>query len=134
MQGDEALQRAFQSLRDEDERRTVSFDAILHRNRRVERYAWGPLLGASVASAVLVALAVTQLELPHRPQLRARNAQAPFILAWRSPTDFLLDTPGSELMRNSPEIGSSIDSVSPKPTAPNSPNKSPSLSVPEQPS
>jgi hypothetical protein len=128
MKGDEALQQAFKTLRAEDERRTVPFDRILHRSPRTGHFRWRPVFGASVL--VVLVLAGVELEFRHRPAFRASKEPAPFILAWKSPTDFLLNTPGSELMRNAPGIGSSIDFGLVKPAAPTR-KASPSLSAPE---
>lgn len=42
----------------------------------------------------------------HRHQKSARRA-APLISQWRSPTEFLLKTPGDELLRTVPRLGAS---------------------------
>jgi hypothetical protein len=60
---------------------------------------------------VAVAAAVILIALVHaRPDRPPRNVSLRMVdlgaAAWRSPTDFLLVTPGSELMRTVPAVGS----------------------------
>jgi hypothetical protein len=96
---DRSLRELFARLKHEDRGRTPSF-------RTPERHvrtqvAWVPRV-AMAAAIVLVAIVLAR---PDRP---SRNAPVVDLGAatWRSPTDFLLATPGAELMRTVPVFGS----------------------------
>jgi hypothetical protein len=101
---EEAFRRAFNSLRTEDARRAPSFDAIVHHRLHRARSLRSLRLGLTVSALTLVLLIVA-LGVAHRRTTSTHPGGSAFILAWRAPTDFLLDTPGSQLMRDIPEIG-----------------------------
>lgn len=107
MNDDSTLQEHFASLRRAEEASTPGFEAVcsLPRRRR-NRGSWGLAMAASGAlAAVAVALTVTRY--PHQsPTIgAATEAAAPMLADWHSPTDFLLDAPGRELLHTIPDIG-----------------------------
>jgi hypothetical protein len=68
-----------------------------------------PLAAATVAAAIaLLALVVTTLP-PVRTRMFSPRPRLmrplPSITAWRAPTDFLLHTPGEEILSKAPELG-----------------------------
>src|SRR5262249_49464077 len=98
--GDEQLRRRFGDLRREDEWRAPQF-AALWRSRQRKRQRLSRWFAAG-ASAVLVLAGLLWLRsVQHGPE----NAPAASITAWKAPTDFLLETPGRELLRTVPAIG-----------------------------
>lgn len=106
---DQEIKQLFDRLREEDEVRTPSFDAILRRPRVAawERtFAFLQLHRMAVAALVLVAIAVPVLLQVSSPTVPDENLDLTFY-DWESPTDFLLtaqtqsasssDTPTLEL-------------------------------------
>jgi hypothetical protein len=98
---DETVRRAFDSLRKEDARRAPTFDAIVHRKMLPAR----PIRLNSPLSALAVVLLIFGLGIGYWHLANTRHDSSPLILAWRAPTDFLLDTPRSPLMNGVPRIG-----------------------------
>jgi hypothetical protein len=98
---DRDLRDRFARLRAEERADVSPFRAPVR--RAPSRPAWIPRL-AVAAAIVLVALVVAR---PDRPP---RNLSVGVVdlraATWRSPTDFLLTTPGSELMRTVPALTS----------------------------
>ena len=100
------LRDLFAQQRADESARTPSFGATLasarRRDRRVgvRRTMW--LVGAAAAVAVI---AVVMLMMPRRAGEETRRMTAELSsVEWRAPTDFLLETPGAELMRTTPRI------------------------------
>jgi hypothetical protein len=85
---DDQLRDAFAELRRVEQSRVPAFS--MERPRR-RRYA----LQLAFAALVLIIAAVFML--PRRPP-------APSISVWRAPTDFLLQTPGRELLTSTPDL------------------------------
>jgi hypothetical protein len=94
------LRELFARLKQEDRARTPSFRAP--ERRVVTRPRWVPRL-AIAAAIVLVALVLARSDEPS-PDRAVVDLGA---TTWRSPTDFLLATPGADLMRTVPALGSS---------------------------
>jgi hypothetical protein len=66
--------------------------------------AWG----LAAAAALLVAALITSFALRSRtspPVPQAELATAQKLAEWRAPSDFFLETPGSELLRTTPKLG-----------------------------
>lgn len=101
--GDRELRELFARLREEDRARIPSFRAPAA--REAPRWMWAPRI-AVAAAIVLITLV---LAWPDRPQRVALDSVDLGAAAWRSPTDFLLITPGSELLRTVPAVGSPDD-------------------------
>ena len=91
---DHALASAFAELRREEETRTPPFEEMVRRGRTQPARATGRLGTRPLWLAAAVALAVLGIWLG----LRSRHPAAPSLAEWRSPTDFLLATPGRDLL------------------------------------
>ena len=100
---DRELREMFSRLRQEDRARIPSFRAPAA--REAPRWMWAPRIAAA-AAIVLITLV---LAWPDRPQSVTLHGVDLGAAAWQSPTDFLLITPGSELLRTVPAVGSPDD-------------------------
>ncbi len=134
MNDDPALRQRFAALRDEESGRAPGFEQVLRRTRATPHLGLRAVAGA--LSLVVVVATVAVLAIPHlrEPRLRAPplsvqrrpGADVPALAQWRAPTDFLLNTPGRELLQAIPHIGESLSgdfnalperkSISPRPT------------------
>jgi hypothetical protein len=99
---DRDLSRAFAALRREDAERAPPFDAVLtmaelRRGRRRLR----PRLAAIAAGLMAVIGLVVLSSRPPAPAL----PRAASVEQWTAPTDFLLRTPGCEILETAPRIG-----------------------------
>ena len=102
---DRDLRERFARLKREDRTHVPPFRAP----RAREAPRWGRLgQFAAAAAVVLIALVLAR---PDRtpPAITGRGSIDLSTVAWKSPTDFLLLTPGSELMRTVPAVGSPHD-------------------------
>lgn len=100
---DDDLRSRFAALRREEEGRVPQF-----KTRRSNATAPAWRLGGLVAvTACLVAtiVCVSLLQRTHPQMVRVRNRPAVSLTQWNAPTDFLLETPGRELLRTVPAIG-----------------------------
>jgi hypothetical protein len=84
------LREAFETLRQQEAGSAPRFDRMWH--ARAQR-SFTPRL--AFAAMVLIIVAVLAFR-PEKPQ--------PSITAWKAPTDFLLQTPGRELLQSTPEF------------------------------
>jgi hypothetical protein len=84
---DEQLRGAFAELRRAETAHVPSF--------RLRARARRPYLRFAFAIVLLIALAVVMIP---------RRAPQPSLSAWRAPTDFLLQTPGRELLHSVPDL------------------------------
>jgi hypothetical protein len=105
MSNDSDLRQRFASLRREDAGRAASFSRVLHRPPRSSSRDRGLL--AATACLALVVLALVLYPRARAP--RPPDAAAPSLADWRSPTEFLLNTPGREMLRTVPAIGETPD-------------------------
>jgi hypothetical protein len=96
---DGVLHEAFAELRREDTAHAPSFDAVVQRTSGATTPV--PLRGGALAAGMLAAALVVGL-LVRRPALAPPPAAA--TLAWTAPTDFLLRTPGIEVLESVPHI------------------------------
>ena len=100
---------ALEQLRKADEASAPPFHATLtsaRSGRASRRTSIGPVLAAATLVAVIVGLAVFESKHPpasRRPAPAPSSAEAS-VERWESPTDFLLETPGSELWRGLPRL------------------------------
>ena len=92
------LHARFEELREEERASAPRFS--VHPPRRISRR---PLLALAVLLLIVVAVFY-----PRRPQpfTASDRAAARAIADWHAPTDFLLRTPGSELLDSTPSIPS----------------------------
>jgi hypothetical protein len=123
-----ALRRAFGSLRAEDARQAPSFDTMVrYRVLPVPPPRLGFILPALTVILLIVALGIGYWRTP------STNSSSPrFILAWRATTDFLLDTPGSQLMRDVPQIGNELPPALTPSDIPSIPDQPHVISEPER--
>jgi hypothetical protein len=104
------LRELFARLKEEDRARVPSFHttvAALGRRRR-PRPRWGLRVAAAAAVIATLTLAYELRQAAERRE-RARAELGHRVLArpgWAAPTDFLLNTPGSRLLRTIPSFGS----------------------------
>ena len=103
MPNDRDLRERFAELRREDQAHAGEFDSLLHRARLranpIRRSVW---VAAAAGLAVMIAVVVMSI-----PRSGRRNNGGPeiSITEWKSSTDFLLRTPGLDLLRTVPRIG-----------------------------
>jgi hypothetical protein len=93
---DQDLQERFAALRREDASRAPGFEALQRRRPPAVR----PWRARAVAAAALLVVATLLFKVYQRPASRP----GPLITEWRSPTDFLLQTPGRELLQGVPTL------------------------------
>jgi hypothetical protein len=96
---DRKLARRFGDLRASDDLRTPSFRGVLARAPRPGKRIRGRRLPLFLGAAAAAILAVVLLRPADKPSGAAVSAA---IAEWKSPTDSLLDTPGSELYGEPP--------------------------------
>lgn len=104
MPNDRDLRERFSELRRQDHAHAGEFSSLLHRARPHAN----PIRRLSVWVAVTAGLAVTiAVVVTSIPRSGHRNTGSPemSITEWKSSTDFLLRTPGLELLRTIPRIG-----------------------------
>jgi hypothetical protein len=96
---DDMLRRRFAMLRREDEQQAPEFGRLWHgrADARRRQTRW-----FMAAACVLVALALLWRRSAQR---HPDDKTVASITEWKAPTDFLLETPGRELLRTVPEIG-----------------------------
>lgn len=107
---DRDVRELFARLKAEDSARTPGLRMPTRTER--QRGWWSPrILAAAVIALIALVLARPDAP-PHNVSLQLVDLRRS---TWQSPTDFLLVTPGSELMRTVPAVGS------PQPWTPDSP-------------
>src|SRR5438094_347226 len=100
------IERRFKLAREQDEARIPSFPEVLA--RAYAHRAQGPvrrlrLVVAGIASVVVI-YAMTYLVWHGRPHRQPVEVEFSALSNWHSPTDFLLKTPGLELLATMPAI------------------------------
>ena len=101
---DRELRELFSRLKQEDRARVPSFRMPSAR----EAPRWGPMARVAVAAAIVL-IALVLLRPDRTPPTMTRQLVDLGTPGWQSPTDFLLITPGSELLRSVPAVGSPDD-------------------------
>lgn len=106
---DPEIRQHFNAARERRESLAPSFHEILERPRRNERPASFHrvrlLVTAFVVFAVLISAYLVWYE---KPVPRPLEAELSALTEWHSPTDFLLKTPGGELLEGTPAIPSAL--------------------------
>ena len=103
MSNDRDLRERFAELRREDQAQAGEFGSFLHRARpRADRIRLSAWVAAAAGLAVMIAVVVMLIP---RLELRAIGNPEISITEWKSSTDFLLRTPGLELLETVPRIG-----------------------------
>jgi predicted membrane-bound mannosyltransferase len=111
---DREIARLFEAQRQADEASAPAFRELLARPRArrapLEGWIWRPALAAA---AVVVVAAVLTFHRPARPAPPANRTRTPesalpaaaaALAAWKAPTDFLLETPGADLLTRVPAL------------------------------
>ncbi|HEX3552469.1 MAG TPA: hypothetical protein VIA62_04485 [Thermoanaerobaculia bacterium] len=125
---DQELVAAFAALRREEREQCPPFAEVMRRDRSRSRRSESPRRPrqswAAAAATLLVVLAVLAAWLGLRtPGARLPSGGAPSLAEWRSPTDFLLETPGREILDPAGLDRSLLDF---NPTPPSQERRSPS--------
>ncbi len=118
MMDDSGLRKFFQEAREADETSAPDFQRIRRRaaggQATSRRLRWG-LIALPAAAALAVALGLLVAgrgsDTPSRETVPS-EVSALALDEWTAPTDFLLETPGRELLGSFPPIGASIPEVS----------------------
>jgi hypothetical protein len=114
------IRRRFAALREEDRARTPGFEEVLRRARPT------PYIGlrvlAPAACLIVAAAIVTVLHTSHDLTSSVPGIAGLSLAHWRAPTDFLLDTPGREVLYAVPRIGEA-DALDPFPNPRSSPRR-----------
>ncbi len=100
------IRERFRRAHEHYESLAPSFSELLDRPRR--SYRSYRMVAAALVVAMLVFTAVIYIIRFDRPQPRRLDADLSTISTWRSPTDFLLKTPGNELLKTTPVIPSPL--------------------------
>jgi hypothetical protein len=97
---DDMLRRRFAVLRREEERHAPEFATLwkAQTGARRRKVRW-------VAASACALIALLALFWIRSAQRRPDDKTVASITEWKAPTDFLLETPGRELLRAVPEIG-----------------------------
>lgn len=103
MDDDRDLRERFGALREEDERIAPDFGRVSSQPPSVRSPRRRALVWSGVAALVALAFLLWRPDAGEGPAPRA--VIEPSITTWRSPTDFLLETPGRQLLRASPAVG-----------------------------
>jgi hypothetical protein len=107
---DRELAAAFSALRREEQEQLPPFDEVVRRGRthslrsessRRHRLQW------AVAAGIVLAMLAAWLGL-HTPRPEVPAAPAPSLAEWRSPTDFLLETSGREILADPARLDRSL--------------------------
>lgn len=97
---DDILRRRFAVLRREEEQHAPEF-ALLWKSRAGARRLQARWFVATACALIALLALLWMRSAQRRPEERAIAS----ITEWKAPTDFLLETPGRELLRTVPEIG-----------------------------
>lgn len=125
-EGDRELSRLFQTERLADESAAPPLDELLVRARPRRIRAGDALRRLALAAAVAAVIASAAAVLRSGASFENSPAASPpsgavQLAEWRSPTAFLLDTPGSELLTevpalSMPPLAERADAAAPQPT------------------
>jgi hypothetical protein len=99
---DRELRERFAELRRADQARAGEYLAVLYQPARWTRHVRPAKWAAVAGLALVIAVAVLLVE---RSKRRYAGSHDVSITEWKSPTDFLLRTPGQEVLQTIPQIG-----------------------------
>jgi len=108
--GDQDLRDRFAALRREEEVHTPGFHALASPPAlaRANPRRKGRLIAAACLAASLAAVLLLRSPVFERPKSRTA-APAVSVTEWTAPTEFLLNTPGGEMLRSVPAFGAGLD-------------------------
>ena len=96
---DDELRGCFTVLRCEEEQSVPKFASLWGGRSRIQR---GKGLWFAAAACALIAVGAILLL---RSERNKNEVSMVSIMEWKAPTDFLLETPGREILQTVPEIG-----------------------------
>jgi hypothetical protein len=97
---DTALRKRFAGLRQEEQQHIPAFVSLWGRRSRVQPSKALRFAAAGCALIVVMAILFLRSERTNRNEVSMVE-----ITEWKAPTDFLLETPGREILQTVPEIG-----------------------------
>jgi hypothetical protein len=97
---DDMLRRGFATLRREEDQHAPEFARLWQAGTGARRRQTGWFV--AIACALIALLAFLWIRSVQR---RSDDKTVASITEWKAPTDFLLETPGRELLRTVPQIG-----------------------------
>jgi len=112
---DEELRRLFQELRERDFVGVPPFAAVLERRQREGRAALArarALAVATVAASFFLLVFWLAGSSARSARRHAAAARSVALQEWKAPTDFLLRTPGAELLYSTPALNEPIPDYS----------------------
>ena len=101
------LRRKFEAVREQDKAMTPAFEEVWRRSLRLSRNRHRPRLTirASAVAVVVLTTAIAVLWWNRSPK-PVDSGKEVRLSEWKASTDFLLKTPGSDLLNRIPEIPS----------------------------
>jgi hypothetical protein len=102
---DDPLKEQFQALREEESDSLPNYSQILTRQRSAPNETVRSLDVRGAIPALFIAAMAIWLLLPMSAIDESPTAGPILHVRWAMPTDVLLSTPGSELLRNFPSVG-----------------------------
>ncbi|HLK07001.1 MAG TPA: hypothetical protein VKV30_03640 [Candidatus Angelobacter sp.] len=97
---DSALRERFVSLREEEQQHIPAFASLWGGRSHVQWNKGLWFAAAGCALIVVIAILLLRSKRPNRDEVSMVS-----ITEWKAPTDFLLETPGREILQTVPEIG-----------------------------
>jgi hypothetical protein len=97
---DTALRKRFAGLRQEEQQHTPAFAPLWSGRARAPHRKGLWYVATACVLIVVVAILLLLSERPSRNEVSMVE-----ITEWKAPTDFLLETPGREILQTVPEIG-----------------------------
>ena len=104
----EALRAALADLRAAHEREAPSFDAVLARRPSRSSLARPRLTRFAIAAGLVLAAGITYRVVAGRGERLTVPREVVALSAWRPASDMLLETPLTNLLRESPRLGASL--------------------------
>ena len=104
----EALRAALADLRAAHEREAPSFDAVLARRPSRSSFARPRLTRLAIAAGLVLAAGITYRVVAGRGERLTVPREVVALSAWRPASDMLLETPLTNLLRESPRLGASL--------------------------
>ncbi|MBZ5491883.1 MAG: hypothetical protein LAO76_13210 [Acidobacteriia bacterium] len=95
-----ALRKRFVSLREQEQQHIPAFASLWGGRSRMQRSKSFWFAAAGCALIVVIAILLLRSERTNRNEVSMVE-----ITEWKAPTDFLLETPGREILQTVPEIG-----------------------------
>ena len=103
MNDDSDLRRQFASLRRAESASVPSFERVIGIAKRRSSGPGWRIAGAACLLMMVMGGVIFRASRP--PEAPTTGVSVPTLADWRAPTDFLLDTPGRELLHTIPDLG-----------------------------